>query len=86
LKSMEPLALRSSPFNGTQLCVDEDPNTFFPERYTDYAAVDRARKICGDCWIKSDCLEYALKEPNLEGIWAGTTPLDRKRLLKTSMT
>jgi len=84
LKSMEPLALQFNPFNGTQLCVGEDPNTFFPERYTDYASVNRAKEICNDCWIKTDCLKYALQDPNLEGIWAGTTPLDRKRLLKTS--
>jgi WhiB family redox-sensing transcriptional regulator len=83
-KSMEPLALQSNPFNGTQLCAGENPDVFFPEKYTNHKAVQRAKGICGDCWIKEECFKYAIQIPNLEGIWAGTTPQERKRLLKTS--
>jgi WhiB family redox-sensing transcriptional regulator len=81
---MEPLALQSNPFNGTQLCAGENPDLFFPEKYTNHKAVQIAKKICGDCWMKKECFEYAVQIPNLEGIWAGTTPQERKRLLKTS--
>jgi WhiB family redox-sensing transcriptional regulator len=66
--------------------LDEDPNLFFPEFYTDLEAVNTAKSVCNDCWIKDKCLDYAMQIPNLEGIWGGTTPRDRKRLkkLKTS--
>jgi WhiB family redox-sensing transcriptional regulator len=81
---MEPLALQLNPFNGTQLCAGENPDLFFPEKYTNHKAVQIAKEICGDCWMKKECFEYAVQIPNLEGIWAGTTPQERKRLLKTS--
>lgn len=77
---MEPLVLQYNPFNGTQLCSDYDVNVFFPETYNDRAAVARAKKICDGCWLKAECFEYAVKFPSMEGIWAGTTPQDRKRL------
>ena len=85
MKSMDLLASQFNPFNGTQLCVGEDPETFFPEAYTDLVAVAKAKSICGDCWIKDSCLEYAMQDPKLDGIWGATTPHDRKRLrLSTS--
>lgn len=82
---MAPL-VNKSPFDGTQLCVDADSNLFFPETYTylDKATINKAKEICGDCWMQKACLEYALKEPDLDGIWGGKTPLERKRLIKLS--
>lgn len=83
MKNMEPL-VNKSPFNGTQLCANSDPEIFFPETYTylDKAKINAAKATCGDCWIQKACLDYAMQDPDLEGIWGGTTPLERKRLLK----
>lgn len=70
-----------SPFNGTQLCSKvEDPEIFFPEDYLDTKHLSMVRTICNDCPISSGCLEYALKDPSLEGIWAGTTPRQRLKI------
>jgi len=80
LKSMDPLVLRSSPFDGTQLCIEEDSNLFFPEYYSDTAQVEKAKAVCDNCWIKGKCLDYAMQTPMLQGIWGGTTPRERKRL------
>jgi WhiB family redox-sensing transcriptional regulator len=82
LKNMDLLASQFNPFNGTQLCLDADPDLFFPPDYKDPLIIDEARKVCEDCWIKDSCLKYAMQYPNLDGIWAGTTPHDRKRLRK----
>jgi len=84
---MEPLVSKS-PFNGTQLCADANPDIFFPETYTylHKDKIDAAKATCGDCWIKNECLGYALSDPSLEGIWGGTTPLERKRLRKLTLT
>lgn len=78
------LLVNKSPFDGTQLCVDADPEIFFPPTYTylDKETIDAAKAVCGDCWMQKACLEYAVTEPGLEGIWGGTTPLERKRLRK----
>lgn len=82
---MEPL-VNKSPFDGTQLCVDADPELFFPKTYTylDKETITKAKTLCGDCWMQKDCLDYALQDPDLDGIWGGKTPLERKRLLKLS--
>ena len=69
-----------SPFNGTQLCVDVDPEIFFPEDYLDVKHLTMVREICNSCPIIASCLEYAVKDPSIEGIWAGTTPRQRLKI------
>lgn len=80
MKSMDPLVLRSNPFDGTQLCVEEDSNLFFPEYYSNIEQVKKAKAVCNNCWVKDKCLDYAMQTPMLQGIWGGTTPRERKRL------
>ena len=77
MKSML-LSVTSSPFDGTQLCKTVDPEIFFPENYVDKEPIEKAKAICNDCWIKDQCLSFAIHERN--GIWGGTTPMERKRL------
>jgi WhiB family transcriptional regulator, redox-sensing transcriptional regulator len=53
------------------LCAEIGSEIFFPAKETssrDYAA---ARKICNRCEIKQKCLDYALADPELVGIWGG---------------
>lgn len=68
------------PFNGSQLCLKEDPEIFFPEDYLDLSHLSKVREICNKCPIIDGCLEYAVKDPSLEGIWAGTTPRQRIKI------
>jgi WhiB family transcriptional regulator, redox-sensing transcriptional regulator len=58
-------------------CRDEDRSTFFVKRGQD---VRPARAICARCPVRVQCLEYALTIHDLEGIWAGTSPMERRRL------
>jgi WhiB family redox-sensing transcriptional regulator len=74
------LYLESAPFDGTQLCKSEDPELFFPEDYTHRLSVNKARAICQDCPLTTACLEYAMRDSSLDGVWGGTTPQDRKNL------
>ena len=84
MKNMDLLASQFNPFNGTQKCIDVDPEIFFPEyennRSNYPAQIQRARDVCEGCGIKEDCIKYALQFPGLEGVWGGTTPHDRKRM------
>jgi hypothetical protein len=41
------------------------------------AEVARAKQICGVCPVRAECLAHALARPKLDGIWAGTTSVDR---------
>ncbi len=60
-------------------CRLHPPSTFFP---SDGVGVDRARKICRDCPVKSTCLEYALEQRIDHGVWGGCSERERRRILK----
>lgn len=68
------------PYDGSQLCKTADPEIFFPEDYSTRSQVNAAKDICRQCPLLNPCLEYALFEPNLEGIWGATTPRERQRI------
>ena len=68
------------PYDGRQLCKKEDPELFFPEDYTARAKVNAAKAICNQCPLISDCLDYAISNADLDGIWGATTPRERQRL------
>lgn len=39
----------------------------------------RAQKLCESCPVSEECLEYALENEDY-GTWAGTTPIERKKI------
>ena len=41
-----------------------------------------AKRICAQCTVKSECLEYALKNDERFGIWGGLSERERRRLRK----
>jgi len=68
------------PFNGKQTCKDADPELFFPDDNGVYINLVKAKNICNSCPLLVDCLSYALKHPELEGVWGATTLKERKQL------
>lgn len=38
----------------------------------------KAKTICANCPVRSDCLEYALKHRRLEGIYGGWSDTERE--------
>ncbi len=60
-------------------CAQEPPSTFFP---SDGVGVEVARRICGTCPVKDQCLEYALKARIDHGVWGGCSERERRRILK----
>ena len=54
-------------------------NMFFDETHA--RVVREARKICQDCSLHVQCLQYALENQEV-GIWAGTTTNQRARILR----
>lgn len=66
----------------------KDPEMFFPDKTMKFYAdkVKAAKTLCDICLVKSDCLDYALKNKTT-GIWGGLTEdarnkIPRNRLLK----
>lgn len=60
-------------------CIDQHPSFFFP---SDGVGVTRARKVCNDCAVKLECLEYALENRIEHGVWGGASERERRRILK----
>jgi hypothetical protein len=40
----------------------------------------QARLVCGGCKVQKECLDFAVQNNIKSGIWAGTTPLQRRGL------
>lgn len=53
------------------LCKEIGIEMFFPEKETSSRDYASAKKICNRCEIKQKCLDYALANPELIGIWGG---------------
>ena len=51
-------------------CLDVDPELFYPDQGA-HSQSRAARKICAQCPVNADCLDYALAHHELYGIWGG---------------
>jgi WhiB family transcriptional regulator, redox-sensing transcriptional regulator len=58
-----------------------DPDVFFPLGDLDTEAAP-AKAICVRCSVKTECLGWAVRTGEPDGIWGGKTPVER-RLLRT---
>ena len=69
------------------LCSQVDPELFFPEekeysKTAYYVNIKAAKEICSKCPLVTECLEYALRNGPLEGVWGGLTERERYNLLR----
>jgi len=64
------------------LCRDTDPELFFPVGTTGMALVqiDKARRVCGGCEVRSECLDYALETNQDSGVWGGLSEEERRAI------
>ena len=66
---------------GYRACAGKPLELFFPEKkgreHFDYS---EGLKLCNACGARDECLEHALAEPELDGLWGGKTPHERQRL------
>lgn len=60
-------------------CRDYDAEIFFPQKGESPAA---AKAVCGVCPVRIECLNYALREDDLYGVWGGLSERSRSRLKK----
>ncbi|WP_433363893.1 WhiB family transcriptional regulator [Streptosporangium sp. CA-115845] len=58
------------------LCAETDPEAFFPEE----GGPSPAKKICRSCEVRAECLEYALDNEIMFGIWGGISERSRRTL------
>ena len=60
-------------------CRGMNPAVFFP---TDGAGFEAARRVCLECPVRAECLEYALANHIDQGAWGGTSERERRRILR----
>lgn len=61
--------------------ADVDRSIFYPGLN---GAVLPAKRVCSRCPVRAACLDYAITNGEDEGIWGGTTPRERARLIARS--
>ena len=47
-----------------------------------HTSLRQARKICSSCPVADECLRHALSTPEEYGIWAGTSAMNRYRMIQ----
>jgi WhiB family redox-sensing transcriptional regulator len=63
------------------LCAQTDPESFFPEKG---GSTREAKRVCGSCEVRVECLEYALANDERFGIWGGLSERERRRLKRAA--
>jgi WhiB family transcriptional regulator, redox-sensing transcriptional regulator len=54
-------------------CQEVDPELFFPvtPQGPGAAEIARAKEVCATCWVRRQCLQYALATHQAHGVWGG---------------
>lgn len=60
-------------------CAETDPEAWFPNKG---GSTREAKRICMDCDVRSECLEYALVNDEKFGVWGGLSERERRKLKK----
>jgi WhiB family redox-sensing transcriptional regulator len=58
-------------------CAETDGDLFFPRKGGHDSPGIR---ICNNCPVRTQCLDYAITTEQIKGIWGGTTPSQRRRM------
>jgi WhiB family redox-sensing transcriptional regulator len=80
LASSLALAASDDTWRDHALCRDTDPELFFPVGTTGVAvvAIDHAKRVCDQCTVTQECLEFAIETNQDSGIWGGTSEEERR--------
>lgn len=74
--------VRPEPWMTQAECATTDPEIFFSEA-GDWRGTRRALDVCATCDVATQCLEYALRTKQRDGVWGGTDAKRRRRLLRS---
>lgn len=55
-------------------CRHEDTATFFSK------SVKRAKELCSVCPVRAECLAFAMADPEMVGVFGGTTEREREAM------
>lgn len=64
------------------LCAQTDPEAFHPEKG---GSTREAKKVCQNCEVREECLQWALDNDERYGIWGGMSERERRKLKKRAV-
>jgi WhiB family transcriptional regulator, redox-sensing transcriptional regulator len=70
------LFLLDQDWRAAASCASCDPDLFFSVGARESK---QAKKICGECPVRMECLSYAMDSPIDHGTWGGMTERERRR-------
>ena len=59
------------------LCRQADPDLWYPDKG---ASVRDAKRVCRDCPVRDECLEWAMDNDERYGVWGGLSERERRAL------
>ena len=62
-------------------CKGMDTNQFFPEKGSTQTVIE-AKAVCTACRVQQTCLDYAVTNHIMQGVWGGKSPAQRKEYLR----
>ncbi len=79
-------AAPSTSWQSHGLCRTVDSAIFFPPAQFEHkpereAREKRAKAICNECPVRSECLDWALTTKEPHGVWGGSAESERKQML-----
>ena len=75
-KPLEP----PQPWMRHAACAAIPKDVFYPGRDNGPGCTDQAKAICAGCPVRTECLEYAVTNHELYGVWGGMTQTERRAL------
>ena len=75
----------TSHWRAAAACSNMETNLFFPvgEGIMALDQINLAKSVCASCPVRLECLEFAIRTIQNDGIWGGTTE-DERRVIKRS--
>lgn len=65
-------------------CYGDDAAKWFPAQGERHL-ITVAKRFCTGCPVRQRCLDYALDNQILHGVWGGRSPLERKRVIHSKI-
>lgn len=73
------------PWFADAACATYDPEDWYADGKHDGDRIAHAVAVCRGCPVQTPCLTYALENDERWGVWAGTTPKQRRALSRKTL-
>jgi WhiB family transcriptional regulator, redox-sensing transcriptional regulator len=83
VRGVERFPMKDQTWKTDAACRGMDPDVFFP---TDEVGQAAALDVCAECPVRELCLEFAIRSRQTDGVWGGTTPRERRKLIRQRRT